>query len=223
MKLNQVHPLVWIALGGMFLAGCTTHPWSDTVMGSSYQPSNFSRAGARLPSQLRRIAVLPLVSRFSDFTSETGRDQLQPVLAAELAKTRAFELIIVTPEQMRQWTGRPAWTPDEKLPDTFFERLRAALDCDGVLFCQLTLYRPYKPLAIGWHMRLVGISERTTWWTIDEVFDAGNPAVVNAARRYSQNQLQNPPPLADSYSIINSPSRFGQYTLQAAFATLPER
>ena len=223
MKYSRIQVWTWAALSGFLLAGCATIPLSDSVTGPSYQPSNFSRVNAKLPGQLRRIALLPLTTRFADFDTETGRDQLQPLLAAELAKTKAFELVVVTPQQLRQWTGRPGWTPEEKLPEKFFDRLRESAGCDGVLFCQLTLYRPYKPIAIGWSMRLVEIQGLKSWWSVDEVFDAGSPAVVNAARRYGQSHLEQAPPLADSYSILSSPRRFGQYSLAAVFATLPER
>jgi hypothetical protein len=134
-------------------------------------------------------------------------------LAAELAKTKAFELVVITPQQLRQWTGRPGWTPEEKLPEKFFDRLRESAGCDGVLFCQLTLYRPYKPIAIGWNMRLVGIQGLKSWWSIDEVFDAGSPAVVNAARRYGQSHLEQAsipwPPCLPRCRSVERPAKAG--------------
>jgi hypothetical protein len=41
---------------------------------------------------------------------------LEAVLSEELGKTKKFELVAVTSEQMRIWTGRPAWRAEETLP-----------------------------------------------------------------------------------------------------------
>jgi hypothetical protein len=47
--------------------------------------------------------------------------------------------------------------------------------------------------------------------------------VVTGARRYYQQHIQVPPPLADSHSILSSPRRFGQYAAHEALATAPTR
>jgi len=60
-------------------------------------------------------------------------------------------------------------------------------------------------------------------WSADEVFDAGDVGVANAARAYYSQHLRNEAPLSDSSTVLGSPSRFGQYTLNALFATLPGR
>jgi hypothetical protein len=172
---------------------------------------------------MRRLAVMPLTAPSQDAQAETGAATLQPVLIAELGKTKAFEIVSVSPEQLQQWTGRASWTAEEKLPPDLLKRLQETLSCDAVLFCRLTQYRPYRPVAIGWRLKLVAAKDADILWSVDEVFDGGEPAVVNAARRYAQEHFQQPPPLADSSSILNSPRRFGQYTLSAVLATLPGR
>lgn len=179
-------------------------------------------AGPVLPESIRRVAVLPLASA-PDSTAESGRQTLDPILQAELSKSRLFERVQVTSEQLRQWTGRSEWSSDEQLPLDLLQRIRTATGCDAVLFCRLTQYRPYKPLAIGWNMKLVEVRQPRIWWSVDEVFDAGDPAVVNGARRYYQNQARQTGPLADSYTILDSPRRFGQYTLATLLGTLIPR
>jgi hypothetical protein len=50
------------------------------------------------------------------------------------------------------------------------------------LFDQLTRYQPYQPVAVGWKMTLVFNKEHQIYWAADEVFDAGDDGVANAAR-----------------------------------------
>ncbi len=181
---------------------------------ASYKPDNVHRGTPRLAPYLRRVAVLPLACASDTVSLEAGRDALQPVLESELIRTKNFEVVKVSPERLRGRTGRTSWTGAEALPAAFFESMRAETDCDAVLFCQLTLFRGYAPLAIGWRMRLVDVHTRQTLWAVDEVFDATEPAVVRGARRFDQEP-------GDGWAILNSPRRFGTYAVSAVLATLP--
>jgi hypothetical protein len=161
---------------------------------------------------------------------------LETVLYAELEKSGRFEVIPVSGEQLREWTGQASWRADEQLPLNFLERLRDGTGCDAVMFSQLIRYQPYEPLAVGWKFALVEKRETVLdataapksavpeiLWSADEVFDAGDVGVANAARAYYSQHLRNEAPLSDPATVLGSPSRFGQYTLNALFATLPDR
>ncbi|MGA1238500.1 MAG: hypothetical protein ACO34E_16750, partial [Limisphaerales bacterium] len=90
-------------------------------------------------------AVLPLAIVGEDAILENGRDALAPVVQSELIRSARFELVQVSPEQCRQWTGKTSWLTT----DVFFERIHQVTACDEVLFCQLTRYRAYPPVAMG--------------------------------------------------------------------------
>jgi hypothetical protein len=141
----------------------------------------------------------------------------------ELNKIRHFEVVLISGAQLKSWTGRAAWSAGGQLPPRLFEQVRDQSGCQAVLFCQLNNYRAYPPLAVGWSLRLVEVERGAILWAIDELFDAGNPSVVNAARRYYQHQAQDARALYDSHSIVDSPRRFGAYTLSASLATMPGR
>jgi len=210
-------------------------PLPNTVqdMGPRYRPTNIYRQTNSLPTQIRRVAVLPLVTPGSTAFLEAGVEAMGPLLYAELEKCKRFEVISVSPEDLREWTGKSGWRADEPLPPDFFGRVSAATGCDAILFCQLTRYEPYQPLAVGWKFYLVAnlppgpssakeVKDKILWCA-DEVLDAGEPGVANAARDYYGQHLRNEAPSADSSTILSSPARFGQYTLAALFGTLPER
>lgn len=220
----------------LWITGCATMPKSLDDLGSRYKPTNIYRRAEVLPPRVRRVAVLPLTSPASTALLTAGVEVLETVLYAELEKSGRFEVIPVSAEQLREWTGQSGWRADEQLPLNFLDRLREGTGCDAVLFSQLIRYQPYEPMAIGWKFALVEKGETakdlTTspkeaglqiLWSADEVFDAGDIGVANAARAYYSQHLRNEAPLSDSSTVLGSPSRFGQYTLNALFATLPGR
>jgi hypothetical protein len=173
--------------------------------------------------EVKRVAVLPMTTLQPTEAFQAGVDSLQPLLHAELEKAKCFEMICITPEQLQNWTGQRAWRADEQLPPDFFDRIREKTGCQAVFFDQLTRYQPYQPVAVGWKMTLVVNKEHQIFWAADEVFDAGDDGVANAARHYESDHIVTQSPLPDPNAILSSPSRFGQYTLHALLMTLPQR
>ena len=210
-------------LGLLLVAtSCRTPPQLPRI-GPRYRPTNIYLRNPKLDPNLRRIAVLPISPVTPTEALQAGVESYQAILQAELEKTKRFELIIVSPQELKRLTGQAAWTAEEKLPENFFDKLHEETACEGVFFAQLTRYQPYKPLAVGWKLTLIEDSTRTAFWAADEVFDAGSGPVADAARDYASENVQYEGPLADPDAILSSPSRFGQYTLHALLATLPMR
>ncbi len=215
--------LVFLSGCLLVLAGCSTERLADTVIGPGYHPVNVYSRGPMLPADLRRVAVLPLTCAADSTDLTAGRETLAPVLEEELAKLGKFEIVPVSPADLQQRTGRASWRADEMLPPDFFPALKAAYACDAVLFSQLTVFRAYSPLAVGWRFKLVAGGGKDIVWAADDVFDAGQPAVVNGARRYQQEQQRSASSHLDSFGIMNSPQRFGHYSVSTLLATLPAR
>jgi hypothetical protein len=188
-----------------------------------HHPTNVYKAQEKLPVTWRRVAVLPVTVEGTDNVAESGRATQEAVLWRELGKCRAFEVVMVSPQQLTDWTERSQWSAEEKLPANLMAQIRDATGCDAVLFARLTQYRPYRPVAVGWSLKLVDRSGQTVLWAADEVFDAGNPKVVRSAKEFAAGQLRGIPVSADGEGILLSPSRFGQYAAGALLATLPGR
>ncbi len=213
-----------LVLGG-FLTGCASHESLSQIdlMKPAYHPDNAFQYTPVLPFDLKRVAVLPLAcdERRSDLLD--GCRSLNSVLQAELIKTKKFEVIPVSCEVLRSRTGQSVWTGAEILPSTCFDSLREVYGCEGVLFCQLTVFRAYAPLAVGWRMRLVDARTRQTLWATDEILDATYQAPFKEPVVYP---LTEPDMTDDSlkrWSVLNSPREFGQYAAAQVFATMPAR
>lgn len=212
-----------LSLGLGLLCGCKTVRLSDPVTGPNYRPDNIYRSYKQLPVTLRRVAVLPATCDATQSDLVAGLESLSAILTEELGKTKKFELVLVTPEELRAWTGRSSWRAEETLPADLLKHLHEQLDCDAVLFTRLTQYRAYPPLAVGLSFKLAEVHKAELIWVVDEIFDASEPSVVNSARRYQLIREQLPSSLADSRSILNSPSGFGRYAANSVFQTLPAR
>lgn len=209
-------------------AGCQSLPLTrDAVIGPSYQVENRYQSVFWLPSDVKRVAVLPLTWEKDQSDLTDGAQILWPVLLDELRKTRQFDVRVVSSEELRAWTGKDEWRTQESLPLRLMTYLRKELGCDAVLFSRLTRFHAYPPQMQGYDLQLVRLSDPSDppviLWAVDEVFDAGEQSVENGARRYAKTTSQHPASLTDSRFILNSPSRFGHYALAAIFDTFPER
>jgi len=211
----------FIAVCGV-LVSCQTAPVQTTVFRRDFKPDNVFVYPPKLPLEFRRVAVLPIAaSSGGDLTA--GCEALAPVLLEQLIKTKKFEAVSVTASHLRERTGQANWTGREVLPPDFFSYLRREYDCDGVLFAELTAYRPYAPLAVGWRFRLVDARTQQVIWAADELFDAGQPSVQRAAVKFSQETPVLPLVAEKDWAMLNSPRRFGRYSAAALLETLPER
>lgn len=226
---GPVAVLVIVALSVLLflLVGCsTTIAQGEVITGKDYEVANVHRLAPKLPERMRRVAMLPLSAEPANSDINLGRESLEPILQSEFDRLNVFEVIRVTPDQMRHLAGKADWSANEKLPPNFLSTIKQETGCDGVLFSRLTRYHAYAPMAVGWNLKLVDATDGQVWWAADEMFDLADPRVVSSARRYQlehQKYYQANPLLADSRTALVSPRRLGAYSAAALFATLPER
>jgi hypothetical protein len=208
----------------VLLGGCAAMPAKTRMaLGPSYEPGNVFVSSATLPASVRRVAVLPLAINGTGRNLEAGRETLTPILHSELARSSRFELIPVTGNQLRSWTGRSVWTITDQLPAEFLARIREETGCDAVLFSQLNRYDPYPPLAVGLTLHLVEAELPRVVWAVDEMLDASDPTVATGAQRFAARHATEASPLADSRDVLRSPRRFGQYAAYTLVGTVPAR
>jgi hypothetical protein len=194
-----------------------------------------------LPASLKRVLLLPLAYEDSQAELSSGCEMLYPVLQAELIKTKRFEVVTASPQTIQGLTGQAGWTGGEVLPVDFFSSLQRVYGCDAVLFCELTSFRAYPPLMIGWRMKLVEVSTQKILWSADVVYDASDSAVTKSAQEFQKQQegIERPktffrrvwtwldrraePVTDDPWTVLNSPRYFGQFSAAKLLQTLPER
>jgi hypothetical protein len=219
----------WISLISLIAclmvgAGChSTERFTDPVLGPSYVPKNVFLEPGAWQLTLRRVAILPMACDESDPVKVNGCETLQPILLTELGKSQHFECVILQPELLKKISSRPRWSASERLPVDLLEMIGKETGCDAVLFAELSDYRPYSPLVIGWNIKLVELKTHKVLWAVDETFDAGESTVANGARRFQMDQQQANPVLSDSRQVLSSPRLFGKYTARTVVGTLPDK
>ncbi len=214
--------LLAATVGMTLVSGCAMYRSKPTAAISTYKPSNVFVASASIPSHIRRVAVLPISAAPNDWQSTEGRVHLEPILSSEVGKIKLFEQVAVTREQLKVWTGQESWLPEESLPPNFFARLAEGTGCDAVLFTRLYPFHAYRPVVVGWEMKLVDVRQANIVWAADEVFDGGEPSVAAAAVAYFHDHGDTGLDRAsESSAVLSSPRRFSAYTLAALLATLP--
>jgi len=210
-----------------FVSGCgglaAAALFGSVIQAADLPPDNIFAQPPFLPPELHRVAVLPLATEGRDADLPDGCEALQPVLFDELVRTEKFEVVSVRPENLRVSSGRAAWTGAEQLPQEFFNSLRREYGCDAVLFCELTVYHAYAPLAIGWRLKLADVRTRKIIWAADEVFDAGQPAVSRKAWQFMANRDKTAAKDEIRWRLASSPRQFGGYTAAALLSRLPAR
>src|SRR5689334_6697516 len=173
---------------------------------------------------MRRVALLPVTY---DIPYDTSLSEVDAALTRELAKTSLFELVPVSRESLDKLIGHRQLSSVEVLPGELLSKLSATYGVDGVLFTDLTAYRPYQPITIGLRSKLIDVRTGQIRWAFDHLFDAGNLETSAAARGYyvaitTPRHLTVEPQLPDESGapVLQSPSRFAQYVAWEAFRSL---
>ena len=215
MRQRGSHHALSAILAAILTSGCATlrHVSAPVV-----PPAQNFFAPSAPDEQLRRVALLPM-------HSSTLPDQYVRALDAaflfELSKRGLFEVVPVSRAQMEALFGERQFASTDALPADALARLREQCGVDGVLFTDLTHFSPYRPVSMGVRTKLVAAKTGQIRWAFDYVFDAGNAAVAEAAKRFQlafSNEHQ--PLTSDGGSILLSPARFAKYVANETYASL---
>lgn len=200
----------------------------QTQLGRNLLPSrplsysrNYTRPEAKLP---RRVAMLPL--EFDQVVGETLRD-IDEIFLMELGKKLRFEVVAITRPELAKIIRREHLSSTEPTPPELLTYLRSHYNADGVLFTEISSYRPYRPLTIGVRSKLVELQNMEILWSAETVMDAGNIDVSRAARLYAADQATNPNERSNESAhaaemVLQSPRRFAGFTAYHLYGAIPK-
>jgi hypothetical protein len=207
---------------GALLAGCGTTQPSEQVNAPLHEVKNVYRAVIKLPTEIRRVAILPIAVDEHSPDAVSGRESFQSILFQEALQTHEFEPIQLTREQLVRWFGRPAYAADEVLPSDLLERIEKESGANAVILSRLSTYRPYPPVAEGWSLKLVWCKNAEVFWTVEDLFDLSDARVAASAKREFKSQEAVSAALIDPANALQSPRRIAQFALRTMFATMPK-
>ncbi len=209
--------LLLSALKVAVVAGCAhPGPQDPARTGPFYTPTNYS--GDVNLGEIRRVVVMPLwAGRTASVESAASLD---PIILAALQASKRFEVVSLSREDILRRFRAESFSSAAELPHDLMTALQREFDADAVLLVDLTVYRPHRPLALGFRAKLATLNSARLIWTFDNLFSAEDASVANAARNHFLDLDQRIP--ADlTHSALQSPSRFAAYVSTAMFATLP--
>jgi hypothetical protein len=195
----------------------------SVLLASDFKAENVYSQSPRFLASLQRVALLPVAASSQAGDLPEGCETMMPVLLDELVRTRKFEVVAIKPEDLSFSTGHREWTGAETMPVDFFTTLQRISGCDAVLFCELTEYKAYAPLAIGWRLKLVDVRTKAILWAADEVFDARTTALAQKNSILGKITATLTHPDEQAWVEATSPRVFGHNTISAMLKTLPER
>lgn len=213
-----------LALAALFFTGCESirKKVGATIAGKPAAPphaANYFRPP--LPDKslpMRRVAMLPLAG--GRFSAEALRD-VTTAFQSELSRKTLFEVVPVSGADLEAICGQRQLSSVEPIPSEVLRTLRERFGAEGVLFTDITHFNPYRPVAIGVRAKLVDAGTGAITWACDVVFDSGQPAVAETARKFQRKFADPHRALADDGgSVLISPARFAKFAANEAFSSL---
>ena len=204
------------------LAGCAAgglEKGPKYPVGAGFVPRNVYKPYAALG--LRRVVILP---PYDGQATPDRRQDLDRNFSTELSATRRFEVVPISRNELVSLSGRDQINSSEPLPPRLLAAIRGEYAAEAVMFVDITQDDPYKPITLGVRAKLIDARSGSlaTLWSCDTVFNSGNPAVANSARRYGiEEGRESFPANQDGSDVLLSPAKFARYAANATFATLP--
>jgi hypothetical protein len=176
-----------------------------------------------LPANLQRIAVMPLMPGRGNRSAQRGVPLIQQAFTEELSRARVFDVVTLTPNRLDTLVGVQALYADSRLPIEFISKIKEETGCQAVLFAELTTFRAYPPVAVGWKLHLFDLETEELVWAADEVFDAGRAAVANALRRHIREKLSPNSAAATQLLVLDSPREMTRFSLGELIGTFTQK
>lgn len=136
---------------------------------------------------MRRLAMLPI---YSNRPIDATQRDMDGIFRAQLSRVVKYEIVEVSREEMLSLIDREAVSSTEIIPTSVIAALKNKYAADAVLFTDFTVFRPYKPLAIGVRAKIVNLKNMDVIWMADGVLDAAEPDVADMASMFADTGLQ---------------------------------
>lgn len=164
-----------------------------------------------------RIVMLPI---YSKEMLGGARQDLDASFRAQLMPVLPYEVVSISRPELASLIGREQISSVEAIPPDALRALREKYAATAVLFTDLTLYRPYRPLAIGVRSKLVSLDSLDILWAADRVVDSSDPATAEAAVHFADPITKASSDRANQV-ILQSPRRYAGFVAHEIYSTLP--
>jgi hypothetical protein len=169
------------------------------------------------PPGFLRIAWLPIHSQIP--TGNSLQD-LDSIFRAECSKVLPLEVVQISRAEMMRLLGQESIASTDIIPAQFVRELQQKYAIQGIVFTDLTVYRPYRPINIGVRGKLVQVPHLEILWSADGILDSAEPGIASSALNFAQRNLRGPQ-TGMAEVILQSPRRYAAFVANALYGTLP--
>ena len=192
--------------------------------GKSYVAANGNKGTDPVPSPVfawpqgfERVAALPIYN-----TTPTGDslDALDEIFHSELSKVLPLEIIIVSRADLLAALGTEQFASTAVIPQKLIQFLKDKYAVQGIIFTDMPVYRPYRPINIAVRSKLVQIPDMQILWSANGILDSGDPGIAASALQYADRNVHGPCG-GTSQVILQSPRRYASFVANGLYGTLP--
>ncbi len=169
------------------------------------------------PPDFVRVAMLPIYTRVPTAGAVNDLDE---IFRAELAKALPLEIVQISRSEMLAVVGAEQIESTSIVPQKLIQHLQAKHAVQGVVFTDMPLYRPYRPITIGVRSKLVHIPSMDIMWSADGILDSAEPGIAASAVTYALGNLKAPGKGAADV-ILQSPRRYAAFVAHGLYGTMP--
>ena len=186
-------------------------------------------SGVAWPAGMRRLAMMPI---YANRPIDDLQRDMDGIFRGELSKVVKYEIVQVPREEMLQLTSRESIFSSSVIPASVIKALRQKYAADAAMFMDFTVFRPYRPIAIGVRAKIVDLRNMEVIWVADGILDTAEPDVATLASQFAGMGLNVPyisPTIPKGKSreaasgnqiILQSPRLFAGFVAHEAFSTL---
>ncbi|MEI6034841.1 MAG: hypothetical protein WCS65_11255 [Verrucomicrobiae bacterium] len=169
------------------------------------------------PEGFDRVAALPIYS-----TTPTGGaiQDLDEIFRGELSKLLPFEVVPISRAELIPIIGENQIASTSIIPPKLVQYLKTKYAVQGIVFTDMPLYRPYRPINIAVRSKLAQTSDMQILWSASGILDSSEPGIAASALQYADRNLHGPGS-GDSQLILQSPRRYAAFVANGLYGTLP--
>jgi hypothetical protein len=190
---------------------------SATAVSARPEPTPVALETVRWLPPGSRVVMLPIYS--TEMLGGAQRD-MDATFRAQLTPALPYEIVSISRPELERILGRAQISSTEAIPPETLRALRDKYAANAVLFTDITLYHPYRPIAIGVRTKLVSVDSLQILWAADRVVDSAEPATAEEAVRFADPNTKATSDRANQV-ILQSPRRFAGFVAHEIYSTLP--
>lgn len=170
------------------------------------------------PAGFVRVAMLPIY-----ITTPTGGalDDLDEIFRAEMSKLLPLEVVTVSRADLLAALGEKQISSTAVIPQKLVQYLQAKYAVQGIVFTDMPVYRPYRPINIAVRSKLVQVSDMEMLWSASGVMDSAEPGIAASASQYAERNLHGTGKNG-AQLILQSPRRYAAFVANGLYGTVPE-